>query len=135
MSTRSWARGPLTGPVTIVPLATTVLFLAWYLGRNPSPLYIVAPLSTAAGLVLLRQPRLGLLAIVAVALAVPISIGTGTEVQLNLAALAIPALFGLWLLGAALRGHIAVPPSSVNLPLLLFLVAGLLSLGIGIVTW
>jgi len=135
MSARSWPRGPLAGPVTILPLVTTILLLAWYLGRNPSPLYIVAPLAAAAGLALLRQPRLGLLTLIAVALAVPFSIGTGTEVQLNLAVLAVPAIFGLWLLGTALRGHIAVPPSPANLPLLLFLLAGLLSLGIGIMTW
>ncbi len=55
--------------------------------------------------------------------------------RLNLAALFVPALATLWGGGALLRGRLHVPPSPVNLPLLLFLLAGLLSLGIGLVTW
>jgi hypothetical protein len=92
-------------------------------------------LAAVAGVAILRQPRLGLLALIVAALAAPFPIGTGTEVQLNLAALLTPALFGLWLLGAAVQGRLRLAPSPVNLPLVLFLLAGLLSLGIGLVTW
>jgi len=135
MLARSWVPGTRARPLTILPLTAGILLLAWYVGRNPSIIYVVAPLAVAVSLALLRRPWLGLPALIVLALAVHVSIGTGTEVQLNLAALAVPALFGLWLLGAALRGHIAMPPSPVNPPLFLFLLAGLLSLGIGIGTW
>ncbi len=130
-------RGPVVRvePLTLLSLTTITLLLAWYLGRNPSLIYVVAPLGAAVGLALLRQPRLGLLALIALALAVPVRLGTGTDVQLNLAALVVLTLFGVWVLGAVLRSRVAMPPSPVNLPWFLFLLAGLLSLGIGIVTW
>lgn len=135
MAARFWPPGTRAGPLTSPLIVICTLVIAWYLGRIPSLTFVMAALAFTAGLVLLRDPRLGLLALIVVALAVPVSIWTGTEVRLNLAALAVPALFGVWLLGTALRGRISVPVSPVNLPLLLFLLAGLLSLGIGVVTW
>jgi hypothetical protein len=47
----------------------------------------------------------------------------------------VPALFSVWLLGAVVRGRLHLPESSVHQPLALFLLAGLLSLGIGLVMW
>lgn len=135
MAARSWVPTIRPGLLTVLLITATVLLLAWYLGRSPSPIYLVALLAAVVALALLRQPRLGLLMLIVVALAVPITLSTGGEAQLNLAALVVPTLFGLWLLGEVLRGRITVPASSVNLPMLLFLLAGLLSLGIGVVAW
>ncbi len=116
-------------------LVTGVLLFAYLLGRSASPVYVVAALAVLASGAILRQPRLGLLALIGAALAAPFPIGTGTEVRLNPATLLAPALFGVWLLGAMVRGRLYLPPSSVHRPLALFLLAGLLSLGIGLVTW
>lgn len=135
MAVRLWKAGTESSPLVTLLIAMVTLLLAWFLGRNALLAYVVVPLVGAAGLLLLRQIRLGLLALIAVALSVPVKIATGTDVQLNLAALAVPTLFGVMVFGAVLRGRVAVPRSLVNLPLLLFLLAGLLSLVIGIATW
>ena len=86
-------------------------------------------------LVLLAQPVLGLLALVAAALVLPLEIGTGTEVKLNPAAAAGPGLLVLWLLDMVRRRDMRLVPSPTTRPLVLFLLAGLLSLLIGRVTW
>lgn len=87
------------------------------------------------GAVLLLQPRLGLLALVAAALVVPLEFGTGTEVSLNLATLLIPTLSGIWLLDAVRRRDLRLARSRTTAPLFLFLLAGLISLLIGNVLW
>jgi hypothetical protein len=136
MAPRPGASGAAVGGLLLVlPLVAAILFLAYAWGRSASLLYVAAPIAAVAGVAILRQPRLGLLALIVAALAAPFPIGTGTEVQLNLAALLTPALFGLWVLSAAVQGRLRLAPSPVNLPLVLFLLAGLLSLGIGLVTW
>jgi hypothetical protein len=123
------------GPRLVAPLVVAILFLAYQGGRSASLLYVAALIGIAAGIAILRQPRLGLLTLIVVALALPITFSTGTEVRLNPATLFVPALFGIWGIGALLRGRLQLPASRVNLPLLLFLLGGLLSLGIGLVTW
>ena len=119
----------------MLPLVAATLFLAYSWGRSASLLYVAAMVGAVTGIAILRQPRLGLLALIVAALAAPFPIGTGTEVQLNPAAVLVPLLFGVWLLSAAVQGRLRLPPSPVNLPLVLFLLAGLLSLGVGLVTW
>jgi len=123
------------GLLLLLPLVVAVLFLAYYLGRSPSLTYVVAPVAVVASLAILRQPRLGLLALIVAALALPIKINTGTEVQINPASLLVPALVGIWLLGALPRGALHLPPARVNLPLALFLLASLVSFAIGNATW
>jgi hypothetical protein len=79
---------------------------------------------------------LGLFALVGAALVVPLEFGTGTEVRINLAVLLTPALVGVWALDRARRHDpLMIPPSMVNTPLWLFLLAGLLSLVIGNALW
>lgn len=112
-----------------------VLAASFYLGRRPSPLYLLAPIGLAGLLILLRFPRLGLLATITVALLIPVAISTGTEVSLNLAALTVPALFLVWLLSRMYNGRLDFTPSRTNRPLILFLVLGLLSIFIGNVIW
>lgn len=135
MAPRSTLAAAPGGLLLILPLTAAVLFLAWYLGRSPSFVYVAAPLAAVAGLAILRRPRLGLLALIVAALALPLTVSTGTEVQLNPATLLVPALLGVWLLGALPRGAVHLPPSAVNRPLLLFLAASLVSFAIGNATW
>lgn len=85
--------------------------------------------------VLLKQPILGLLALVPAALVLRLEIGTGTEVALNPVTLLIPVLLVLWLLGMLVRQELRLVPSGTNRPLFLFLLGGLLSLGIGRANW
>jgi hypothetical protein len=85
--------------------------------------------------VLLQWPIVGLFALVPAALVARLDIGTGTEVSLNQATLLVPALLGVWVLDMVRRGKVRLVRSATNLPLLLFLAAGLLSLAIGIGTW
>jgi hypothetical protein len=56
-------------------------------------------------------------------------------VVLNVATLLVPALFALWLLDGIRRRELRWAASPVNRPLVLFLLAGLLSLLIGNVLW
>jgi hypothetical protein len=116
-------------------LIAAVLLLAAALGFRPSPLWIIAPIGIAALLVLLRQPLLGLFALILAALLANISIGTGTEVTLNPAVLVVPVLIVIWIFIRMTEHSISLAPSRVNLPLILFLLSGLLSLFIGNVTW
>lgn len=131
----------MTRALTLTPdrkiwlVVTAVVLLAYYLGRDPSPLYILAPVVLAGLVLLMRRPRLGLLAIIVVALVVRFRIGTGTDVDLFPVALLIPALTAIWLAAALVKKRLVIPPSRIHLPLILFLAAGLLSLAIGTATW
>ena len=112
-----------------------VMAAAFVLGYKPSPLYLVLPFAIAGVLVLLRYPALGLPLLIIAALLVPIEISTGTEVSLNPVALFVPALFGIWLLIQIRQQNVRFAPSIANKPLLLFLVAALMSFFIGTLIW
>jgi len=116
-------------------IALAVLALAFLLGQRASATWLGLLVAGIGAVVLLAQPVLGLLAIVAAALLLPLEFGTGSEVALNPAALLIPAVTGVWLLDRMRRGRIHLVASPVNWPLALFLLAGLLSLLIGRATW
>ena len=75
------------------------------------------------------------MAVASAALIIPLEIGTGTEVDLNPVTLLLPAILALWILEMLRRGELRFARSRVNRPLLLFLLSGLLSLVIGLVTW
>jgi hypothetical protein len=85
--------------------------------------------------VLLQWPILGLLALVPAALAVYLELGTGTAVALNPATLLVPALLALWFLTMVRQRELCLAPSRTTRPLLLFLLAGLLSLLVGNALW
>ena len=112
-------------------LIGAVLLLAAALGYRPSPLWLALPFTVAALLALLRQPVLGLFALILAALLVKLSIGTGTEVTLNTSVLIVPVLIVVWLLVQMNKQTIRLAPSRVNLPLALYLLSGLLSLIVG----
>lgn len=126
---------PISRRTLSAVVALGVLFAAAVLGRLASLYWLLLFLMGGGTLVLLKAPNLGLLAVVAAALVVPLEFSTGTEVKLNLATLLVPALFALWLLQGIRARSFHWMHSSVNRPLGLFLMAGLLSLLIGNATW
>ncbi len=116
-------------------LPVAVLLAAAILGYDASPVWLFVPIGLAVILVLLRQPLLGLMGLIVAALAVKFAINTGTEVSLNAAATLVPILFVIWLLNRMHDHDIRLVKSRANLPLILFLLSGLLSIFIGNVTW
>lgn len=121
--------------LTVGLVALIVLALAYLLGQRASLQWLGLLAAGAGGLLLLARPVLGLFALVLAALLLPLEIGTGTEVRLNPVTLLIPAVAGVWLLAGLRRGGLALLPSRVHRPLLLFLAASLLSLLVGRATW
>jgi hypothetical protein len=85
--------------------------------------------------VLLRQLRLGVFALILATLIARQQFSTGTQVSLNVAALLVPSLFFLWIAEMVRRRAVRFVPSSCNRPLLLFLCASLLALLVGNVLW
>lgn len=120
---------------TAALVVAAVLGLAFLLGLRASPLWLGLLAAGVGGLLLLVRPSLGLFALVAAALVAPLEFGTGTDVSLNPAALLVLALGALWLLDQVRRGQIRIVATRASWPLLLFLLASLLSLLIGRATW
>ena len=115
--------------------SAAVLVLAFFLGRQASPLWLGLLLAGISGVVLLTRPVLGLPALVLTALVVPLEIGTGTDVKLNAASLLVPVLLAIWLMWMIRRREVWIVASAANKPLLFFLAASLFSLLIGRATW
>lgn len=86
-------------------------------------------------LVLLQHPYLSPFAIVVAALTIRSELGTGSEVTLNAATMLVPVSLAVWLIDIVRQGQHRLLASRVNLPLLLFLAAGLVSLLVGSATW
>jgi len=116
-------------------LVVLTLLAAVFLGRQPRLLYIALPIGGVAALVLLSRPVIGLGFLIVFALVLPTEFGTGSDVTLNIATLLIPCVALLWLLDMLRRRDVEVVPSQANRPLLLFLVAGLVSLLVGNALW
>ena len=116
-------------------LVAVLLLGAALLGLHPSRRYLLL-LGGLMGLVLLLwEPRLGVLAVVVAALVVPIELKTGTEVTLDAATLLVPAMAALIVLRSVPEERKLVRSSRPHLPLVLFLAAGLLLLLMGNVLW
>jgi hypothetical protein len=116
-------------------LVAGVLSLAGLLAQRPSVIYLVL-IGGALGLVfLLLHPGLGLVALAALSFTVPVHLGTGTEVALTLPVFLIPVVAAAWLLAGLCRGQLWVPRSRPVLPLVLFVLVGLVSLLAGRATW
>lgn len=126
-----------TRPRPLLPalIALAVLALAFLLGQRASLTWLGLLMAGFGALLLLARPTLGLFALVLAALLLPLEFGTGSDVTLNPASLLVPALALLWLLDGMRRGRVHLAASPLNLPLALFLLAGLLSLAIGRATW
>lgn len=121
--------------LTAALVAAAVLALAFYLGQRASIQWLGLIAAVITLILLLRRPSLGLHALIVVAFLLPISLGTGTEVRLGSATLFIPILVLLWLLGVWRQRGFPPARSRVWRPLLGFVLAGLLSLAVGIIQW
>jgi hypothetical protein len=117
----------------LIVLAT--LMMSAYLGSAARQIWLVLPLACVGAAILLRQPILGILALIPAALIVQREISTGTEVVLNAATLLVPALLVLWIANMVRRRNLRLVPSRTTRPLLLFLLSGLLSLIVGNAFW
>lgn len=115
-------------------MAVTLVLAAW-VGLLGSQLPVLVIIAGLGGIILLQQPVLGLFGLVAATVAIPLQFNTGTEVSLNAATLLVPALAVGWALSLVRRPEWSWPASRVNPPLAGFLLAGLLSLLVGNVTW
>lgn len=108
------------------------------LGYRTSMRWLMLIGAVFAGIILIiltEEPRLGLLGLIAVTLVLPVEINTGTEVSLNIATLFVPTLFVLLLIGNIRKHEFYWSASRVNPPLMLFVLAGLLSLLLGNALW
>lgn len=140
---RSLRRGWQTDRLRVLvkpALVLVVLALAALLGqRATSRLLLLAVLglgSALAALRLTRRPTWGLFALIAVSFLVPVQLGTGTRVPLNATLMLVPALLGLWLVRmVVIERAVRLAPSPANRPLLLFALAGLVSLLWGLLIW
>ncbi len=112
-----------------------VLVGAALVGTFASPLALALLIASIGAVLLFNQPVLGLVGLVIAAVWVKQPIGTGTEVELNAATLLIPLLSGLWVLTRIRRKGNWRLPNRIGLPLLLFLIMGLISLLVGNVLW
>ena len=125
----------LTNRLWTWAVVAVVLLGAVYFGSHVSMRWLMLLVASIGTAVLLQQPSLGLLALVSAAMVVRLEFGTGTEVVLNPATLLVPAVLALWLLGMVRRRELRMVPSRTTRPLVLFLLAGLLSLLVGNVLW
>lgn len=130
LRTRSLPINWMAGLVVLAVLAGAAFF-----GLRTNLLWLALLVAGIAAVIVLQQPTLGLMGMVLLALVVPVSIGTGTEVSLNVVTLAVPALLAVWVLTMVRRRDVRLAPSRTTLPLALFLLAGLLSLLIGLAMW
>lgn len=116
-------------------VAFAVILFAAILGAQASTRWMALLVIGLGVLVLLQKPVLGLFALIAVALLVPMEFRTGTDVSLNPATLLLPALLVFWLLTMVRQRNVHLQPSRTIVPLMLFLLAGLVSLLIGNAYW
>jgi len=123
------------GVAITVAVTCGLLGLAAILGFRSSRAPVLLLAALVGGLAVLARPALGVLAIVVAALVFPFSVSTGTEVTLNLATLLVPAVALAWLGSMLLRRQVDFVLSPVNRPLLYFLIAAMLSLGVGNALW
>jgi hypothetical protein len=104
LPTMPWRSGQ---PVlrTIIAVAAIGLSILFAVQFTPGEMTGVIGLLLLAGALLLclRWPNLGLLALIFSSLVVRLEIGTGTQSALNITALMIPALVGLWVVDMIAR--------------------------------
>lgn len=111
--------------------------LAYPLAQRVKPLYLFGALGALVfGLIALRQMKFALILVLLTSATTGVTLGTGTATALPLGLLAVAGLTAVWLLGMMLFDHeVHLKPSPLNLPLLAFLVAALISWIVGYVLW
>ena len=92
--------------------------------------------ASAAFVLYLLYPPLGIFAVLIGGMLVPLEIGTGTQTGINLAILLIPLLLGIWLLDMLVRKRkFSIVLSRPIWPLLALAVVSILAFGIGQLPW
>jgi O-antigen ligase len=117
----------------LVPLL--VLAVAAYVGLQPSTRWLGLAVGALGFVLLLRYPGLSLVTLAALSFTVPFTFSTGTAVSLTPPVFLIVAVALVWLLDGVRRRSLRLPASRAVLPLMLFLLAGLLSLLAGRAYW
>jgi hypothetical protein len=116
-------------------IVVSVLFLSGYLARDASDKYLFVIIGACGGVILLRRPLLGLVALLVSTLVVPFSIGTGSQTPLNITVILIPALLVVWLADMIQHQKIRLVPSSTNLPLFALAISATVSFIAGGLPW
>lgn len=112
-----------------------ILAASAFLARRPSEMYIVLIVGVIGGIMLLRWPRLGLLALLVSTLVVPFSLGTGTQTPITITVIIIPVLLGLWLADMSRRREFKIVVSRPLLPLIALAASATVSLIAGQLSW
>lgn len=130
-----WLAAPPPSSVWAVRwgIGIALLVAAILLGERATTGLLVALLLALLAVLCLSQPAWGALAIIPAALLLPLEFSTGTAVSLNPVTLLVIALLGLLALTRLRQGRLQ--RTAANRPLLLFLLAGLLSLLVGNALW
>jgi hypothetical protein len=121
--------------IWILILALGVLLLASLMGLQASQSWLIILLVALGVLVLFVRPSLGLFAIITAALLISVNIDTGSRVSLNITTILVPVVLAVWFLDRVRLKDISLVHSSTYAPIILFLLASLLSLLIGLATW
>lgn len=108
--------------------------LGWRGGRS-ALLLALLPLLLLTGLAAVRRPGLTLALWLLAGLVLRFELGTGTQTTLNLAVLGAGGLFGLYLLRSLVTRRWAWRRTPADAPLLLLVLAALLSLLAGFLPW
>ncbi|HEX9074328.1 MAG TPA: O-antigen ligase family protein [Anaerolineae bacterium] len=119
----------------VVAASLIVLAVSAYIGPRASITQLAPFVGVIGLLILLRNPELGLIAVLVSAMSIPITIGTGTQTKLNMAIILIPALLLLWIVEMLRRRDLRLVPSPTNLPLFAFILSVTISLIAGSVPW
>jgi hypothetical protein len=125
----------LRSPTARVGIILLVLVLAAALGTQGSFRWLLLLGAAFGGWLLLVKPFLGLVVLIILAQLGPFEFGTGTDVAVNASVVLIPVLLGIWLLEKIMHRKFSLARSRTNSPLMLFLLAGLLSLALGYGLW
>lgn len=113
-----------------------VLSFSALLAVRTSEYYLAGIVGVAGLVILIRYPRLGLLALLISSMVVPIAIGTSSQTPITPTIILIPALLGLWLLNMMVRKHrVQLVPSRTNLPLLALGLSATISLAAAGLPW
>jgi O-antigen ligase len=135
---KQWANGaplPDAKTLTRVAIVGAVLFCCAIAGRWASPYLLVASIATAALLMILPRPWIGLAILPVIAMAVPFEIQASTSVAVNAAVWMVPLLLGVWVLDMLRRRELRLVRSAANAPAFTFVLAASLSLALGNIYW
>ena len=119
----------------VIVVIVGVILASLFLGAIASFKVLIFLAAILGAIVLLWQPTVGIILLIVTALFLRQGISTGSDVSLNFATLLIPVLVSIALVFILRSRRLEIVQSRTNLPLTLFLVASLLSLFIGHVTW